>query len=215
MSPISKRGLGGVATGRGDKPNLLHLSQQVDHVPVLGQATVAHDVDVDAGDAKLFTGWRNAHEAAAVSAGVGPADRYPVAFGHDVFDCETERVGPVMEPRRPCLEIGPAVALAGERVVFDVVLGCDLVENIEPALVQNLVVVAADDRLVVVACHDGPPCGTACYLSVTMRYPAADYHDDYPPSSHRVLWRRSREKGLGLRGEAQDWLCSQPGSAGR
>src|ERR1700704_6974532 len=112
LRAMPNRGLGGCAAGGGEEPKLLHVSQHVNHVPVLRQAAFAHDVDVDAGNAKLPSGGRDAHESAAIRPRVGPPDHYLVALSYDVFDVEAERVEGLMESGDACLQVGPAIALA-------------------------------------------------------------------------------------------------------
>ena len=126
-------------------------------MPVFDHAAIAHDVDVDTGNLELLPSRRHAHEAPAVSARVLPAHHDLVALRDDILDGELERVEGRVEPCDSCFEIGEPVSLPWERIVLEVVLGRDLVEDAEPALVENLVVVAPDDRLVVADCHDLPP----------------------------------------------------------
>jgi predicted ATPase/transcriptional regulator with XRE-family HTH domain len=141
------------ADSAGAGRELLHESEEIDNVPMLGQLAVLQAMDVDAGNGEGLSRRRHPEDRADVDAVVGPTHRDLVPVGDEIVDAEPGRKG-VVQHADALLEPVAAISLARQRIVLFVRSDGKLVKRVDISTIEDLVVIAKDNGLVGLYGHD-------------------------------------------------------------
>jgi hypothetical protein len=135
---------------------LLELTEEIDHVPMFRQPTVAQAMDVDPRDTKGSARGRDTHEFTHVGAAIGPSNYHPIAFSYHVFQGEAwlERIPQHFDP---LLESVESTVLPRNRVVLVIFRDCNFVKQLDIPRSQDLLVIPADDSFVLFGWHGSAP----------------------------------------------------------